>query len=998
MVEKLESEGVEPDTLEPHILELRIHGIANAPPEVMLGVERDEIESLGGDELGGFWTYKKAPRTTDRTEPVGLHENQGRTDDREEIRTEAYSWGNMVRSGGSIGSRVNAVMVQIGWLLTLPFALCNVAYWTRRIVRKADGDREWLAGPGAGTIRLFALGLTLLLTSALATVTLDLIGTQCFQANAICAGLPEAFHLLPMDAHGRPLRIALLSLVVLAVIVLLHVITRRTRVRYEAGLRDWAQSIPGPQTDGLAARQGKEDAGEARVQTPLLASSGFWASTRVGQTAESLHIAASIALLVGLLAWDRAFATTTACHELQGFLADGQCSLSAIVAASPFELTLIVIAALVLIGITGLSIISTAQSRRWITRGRRLSWLLLGLAGLSYVAYLGKVVWDFRPDATGHDDTEVSIFLGLTVVPTVLVSLLVIGCVAALWWRHHRHGGWWGLLPLGAMGILTWSGLAQRFDSPLLGAIDPSVGIWVGSILISGYIACAVTFALRNARTRFEAWWGFGGSVALALALTAALLLTCLMVFGVRALVLPASVSSKVEGQWRIFEATGAGNAGTVPQLPDRLVVPAIYELFGVALIAMVVIVVLVAGIAALAQWLRPYRLLSTPGLSWPEDTSDRRRAFDAVRMPGTVQSGYPEIAPKTDDPIDRHIESKRRLAAFAQRGEPLVGLIATVAVLFVLWAVVFSFAVRNGSLDSAGEPWLAVLDAVIAGSLTLMIAGAATSVVLVVANAVSSKERPLGLLWDILCFFPRAGHPFAPPCYGERAIPELSTRTRDWLDASGHSQRKVVFSAHSMGGVLAIATIFATVGQDDGGRPDVRGRVGLVTFGVQLRAYFSRIFPDVLGPDVLGVPPLRGPRLFTSDPWRDQVLSEYQSEGQPPRGFELRYEPSMSEVLGGRPAGVPAWISLWRRTDFLGFPVHGYLGGSESPQNPIDRGATESNPRSYLWNAAMHSGYQFTLQYRVALHTVISRIERAEDSEGSRRSGRSGRPDPRDR
>lgn len=198
----------------PHILELRIHGIANTPPEIMLGVPREEIVSVAGDELGGFWTYKKAPvsdpEAGDRNTP------QARTDDPDRIRTEAYSWGNMVRSGGSLGSAIISIFVQIGWLLTLPFAFCNVAYWTRRISRKTDGDREWLTGPGAGTIRLFALGLTLLLTSALATVALDLVGTQCFRANGMCAGLPEIFQILPRDAHGRPLRLALLSLGVLA--------------------------------------------------------------------------------------------------------------------------------------------------------------------------------------------------------------------------------------------------------------------------------------------------------------------------------------------------------------------------------------------------------------------------------------------------------------------------------------------------------------------------------------------------------------------------------------------------------------------------------------------------------------------------------------------------------------------------------------------------------------------------------------------------------------
>ena len=29
--------------------------------------------------------------------------------------------------------RIGRVLVHLGWLLVLPFALCNLAYWTRRI-------------------------------------------------------------------------------------------------------------------------------------------------------------------------------------------------------------------------------------------------------------------------------------------------------------------------------------------------------------------------------------------------------------------------------------------------------------------------------------------------------------------------------------------------------------------------------------------------------------------------------------------------------------------------------------------------------------------------------------------------------------------------------------------------------------------------------------------------------------------------------------------------
>jgi hypothetical protein len=153
--------------------------------------------------------------------------------------------------------------------------------------------------------------------------------------------------------------------------------------------------------------------------------------------------------------------------------------------------------------------------------------------------------------------------------------------------------------------------------------------------------------------------------------------------------------------------------------------------------------------------------------------------------------------------------------------------------------------------------------------------------------------------------------------------VPELLNYCRAWLDTPGQGEnappRKLILSAHSLGGVLAVATVLLLADK-------YRSRIALITYGCQLRAYFARIFPELLGPRILGVTTSRPARLLRCPTFDDK------DSRLPHRGD---FPPSVREVLTA--ADCVRWINLWRPTDYLGFPVD-----SRMPGNGIDWPADE--------------------------------------------------------
>ena len=194
------------------VLELRVHGVRGTTTDSMLGVQPGQVHQVAGDQLTGFFRTAEGVSTPYRKPGPN-------------VAIEAYSWGALTSGVWGLFGWVNRVL----WLLLLPFALANMAFWARRHVGELSGSARW----GLRAVRLAGLTLTIIAVLTPCVVAIDLVGWQCFRGNSIvCPVLPDWTDRLASLSTGQ--RLALTSLVPLAAIALLTVLSAKTLARYEA--------------------------------------------------------------------------------------------------------------------------------------------------------------------------------------------------------------------------------------------------------------------------------------------------------------------------------------------------------------------------------------------------------------------------------------------------------------------------------------------------------------------------------------------------------------------------------------------------------------------------------------------------------------------------------------------------------------------------------------------------------------------------------------------
>lgn len=201
-------------------------------------------------------------------------------------------------------------------------------------------------------------------------------------------------------------------------------------------------------------------------------------------------------------------------------------------------------------------------------------------------------------------------------------------------------------------------------------------------------------------------------------------------------------------------------------------------------------------------------------------------------RLTVPVAGEHPgEVAPQRVAQVAR----ARALARLTDRVDAVVGPLVAVAALVVLVGLV-SYLV--GGYDLVERSQVARLTAV--GTWLIGVAAAALVGLGFWAFRDARIRRTVGIVWDVATFWPRSNHPLTPPCYAERAVPELTDRVLTLTTAPGDV---VVLSGHSQGSVLAAASVLQL--------PDPT-RTALLTYGSPLRRLYARFFPAYLGPDTL--------------------------------------------------------------------------------------------------------------------------------------------------
>ena len=989
-------------------VELRVHGVHGTSPASMLGVEMDEVRQVAGDNLTGVYRTKSGEVPyRDFRRRVPDADAAGEDPEGLPVAVEAYSWGTLT-SGvrGFLGWIQRAL-----WLLLLPFALANLAYWARLGLGSSKRAALW----SARLTRLGGLLLTVFMVLIPALIGVNLVAWQCYRGDSPgCERLPGVLDF--MADLSATQRLAVGSVLPLLFVAVLWFLSRQSLLRYEE------------------VTFGGHDAHD---RTLVLRHRKLWSGKLRTQQLQRVHLTVALATVVAF----------SGGHVVNHKVGGG----------GPVHATFLI--ALGLAGLAGAwamtlhpDDVEYDDRRPLAGRGttaegyggwhRRVPGVLLVAMCATVLAHLA-ILWfqsgDLRQqvDFVGDNTWFIGVFVSLTVVHLALFT-------------GERMRWPWSIATIAVVILLAAIALMSHLGH--LDELPGSMGFWqaAGATAAGALLLALGAWQVLGCRShRHRAWNGAGASVMLAAAAWIALLFTTGVVtatanflngadHGVDDLVSRLGDSPTSSATQAVTES---GEGSVLALSGDVVVRDAVITMFGPEPVVRSGIVeserifdvdeqavddldgvALQKGRTRLERGLlilesgrlriqdscvrltdqspcspESSRFLVGGILELPTSDADpeaqiRITSDEGVELHPTSPPAVPLVVPqvliwsplaqtawlvgvalwvlaalvlfrrshaKIDELVDQEIPPRtqaecrkaRRRAAFAHRAERLLDGVGVITSVLAIGLIVASAGGK--------APWERVASLGPFATLGMYVALALGLGLVLLFSRVRTSEgtrKSVGVLWDLTTFWPRAAHPLAPPCYAERVVPELRTRV-DWAlhyfeDGTDlRAGNQVVLSGHSQGSVIVCAVLSRLP------RADLR-RVRVITYGSQIRALYGRIFPAVFGPDQIGYEPTPGiTRLSHPEP--DAPVADT-SEGS-----AVAWERYPKSLAGRLYDAGGSWVNLFRRSDPLGFRV--FSDHDRSPDTYVrevpDVVVGDAGPK-----VNTHSGYQHTLAYRAAV------------------------------
>ncbi len=305
-------------------------------------------------------------------------------------------------------------------------------------------------------------------------------------------------------------------------------------------------------------------------------------------------------------------------------------------------------------------------------------------------------------------------------------------------------------------------------------------------------------------------------------------------------------------GYPKTAELTSMCNGHSLPQVPTTfqqkmsalteqapLILPAPYYGAAVANLVLLGVVVVTVGILFLVVVLRARKRWDELGTEYGEPVRKGEKNFKFMKKIGRTQewAAVPNWAPWL-------------LAGL------LIFASVDIAVFYWLLKDVSSYQTVN-----VPTTWSQAITAFLAAAFVGLVLSAFRN---------RNTRRTIAVLWDVITFWPQATHPLGPPCYGERAVPDLRDRVSRLTVGE---KKKVILSAHSQGSIIGAAVLLQTTTQtpavaapeptaSDGeskasripeaSRQSMSQPVAFLTFGAPLRKLYARNFPAYFGREVL--------------------------------------------------------------------------------------------------------------------------------------------------